>query len=145
VSSARARFESAGAFAAALRENGLDEAGFRNRLGRAVLIREARDARSRPEVTEADLVAYYRDNGPKFQRPEQVRLRQILFRVDPADPASSGPAESKARMALERLRRGEPFGQLARRSNEYRVKDGDMGFVTAWLDREFGRRVRGSD
>ena len=140
VSSARARFDSPEAFATALRENGLDEAAFRNRLGRAILIREARDARSRPEITEADLAAYYRDNGPKFQRPEQVRVRQILFRVDPADPATAGPAEAKARTALERLRRGEPFGPLARQESEdeYRVKDGDMGFVhRGRLDREF--------
>ena len=60
-------------------------------------MREARDARAHPEITEADLAAYYRDNGRKFQRPEQVRLRQILFRVDPADPATAGPAEAKAR------------------------------------------------
>jgi parvulin-like peptidyl-prolyl isomerase len=140
VASARARFDSNDAFAAALRENGLDEAAFRERLGRAVVVREARDAHSRPEVSEADMAAYYRDNGAKFQRPEQVRLRQILFRVDPADPATAGPAEAKALTALERLRRGDPFGPLARRESEdeYRVKDGEMGFVhRGRLDREF--------
>ena len=96
--------------------------------------------RSRPGITEADLAAYYRENGPKFQRPEQVSLRQILYRVDPADPATAGPAEARARTALERLRRGEPFGPLARRESEdeYRVKDGEMGFVhRGRLDREF--------
>jgi peptidyl-prolyl cis-trans isomerase C len=140
VSSARARFDNNEAFAVALRENGLDEAAFRDRLGRAVVVREARDARARPEITEADLADYYRDNGPKFQRPQQVSLRQILYRVDPADPATAGPAEAKARTALERLRRGEPFGSLARRESEdeYRVKDGEMGFVhRGRLDREF--------
>ncbi len=140
VSSARARFESDNAFSAALRENGLDEAAFRERMGRAVLVREAREAHSHPEVTDADLAAYYRDNGAKFQRPEQVRLRQILFRVDPADPATAGPAEAKARAALSRLRQGEPFGPLARRESEdeYRVKDGDMGLVhRGRLDRAF--------
>ena len=140
VSAARARFESDEAFAEALRQNGLDESAFRERVGRAVVVREAREAHSRPLVTETDLAAYYRDNGAKFQRPEQVRLRQILFRVDPADPATAGPAEAKARTALERLRRGEPFGPLARRESEdeYRVKDGEMGFVhRGRLDREF--------
>ena len=140
VSSARARFESDDRFSGALRENGLDEAAFRERLGRAVVVREARDAHSHPDVTEADLAASYRDNGAKFQRPEQVRLRQMLFRVDPADPATAGLAEAKARAALARLRGGEPFGPLARRESEdeYRVKDGDMGFVhRGRLDREF--------
>ena len=89
VSSAKARFESADAFSAALRENGLDEAAFRERLSRAVLVRESRDAHSRVTVGEADIAAYYRENGARFQRPEQVHLRQILFRVDPADPATA--------------------------------------------------------
>jgi parvulin-like peptidyl-prolyl isomerase len=140
VSSARARFDSREAFAAALRENGLNEAAFRERLGRSVVVREARDARAHPEIAEADLAVYYRDNGPKFQRPEQVRLRQILFRVDPADPATAGPAEAKARTALKQLSQGEPFGPLARRvsEDEYRVKDGDMGLVhRGRLDPEF--------
>ena len=140
VESARARFESAEAFAAALAESSLDEAAFRERLARAVLVRESRDAHSRVTVDEADVAAYYRENAARFQRPEQVRLRQILFRVDPADPATAAPAESKARAALARLLGGEPFGSLARglSEDEYRVKDGDMGLVhRGRLDREF--------
>jgi parvulin-like peptidyl-prolyl isomerase len=144
VASARVRFETADAFAEALRENGLDEPAFRERVGRAVLVRECRDDHSRAAVTEADIAAYYRDNGARFQRPEQVRLRQILFRVDPADPSTAAPAESKARAALARLLRGEPFGPLASRESEdeYRVKDGEMGFVhRGRLDHEFEEAV----
>ncbi len=140
VSAARARFDSAEAFAVALAENGLDEAAFRARLARAVLVRECRDAHSRVTVDEADIAAYYRENAARFQRPEQVHLRQILFRVDPADPATVAPAEAKARATLARLLGGEPFGTLARRASEdeYRVKDGDMGLVhRGRLDREF--------
>ena len=48
--------------------------------------------------------------------------------------------EQKARAARARLLGGESFGELARRvsEDEYRVKDGDMGFVhRGRLDREF--------
>lgn len=140
VAAAKARFESAGAFAQALGENGLDEAAFRDRLAKAVLVQASRDAHSRVVVGEDDIAAYYRANGARFQRPEQVHLRQILFRVDPGDPAAAAPAESKARAARARLLGGESFGELARRvsEDEYRVKDGDMGFVhRGRLDREF--------
>jgi peptidyl-prolyl cis-trans isomerase C len=140
VAAARARFESDEAFLAALRENGLDEATFGERLGRALLVRESREAHSRVSVSEADIAAYYHDNGGKFQRPEQVHVRQILFRVDPADPATAAPAEARARAVLARLFRGEPFGPLARQvsEDEYRVKEGDMGLVhRGRLDREF--------
>ncbi|HEY3380598.1 MAG TPA: peptidylprolyl isomerase [Vicinamibacterales bacterium] len=140
VSAARARFDSVDEFAAALRENGLDEAGFRARAGRSILVRAARAAHARLEVSAADIAAYYRDNGAKFQRPDQVHLLEILFRVDPADPTSRGPAERKARVVLARLRQGESFAVLARdlSEDEYRVKDGDMGLVhRGRLDREF--------
>ena len=70
VSSARARFDSEEAFAAALRENGLDEAAFRERLGRAVVVRDARDARSRPE-------------SPRRTWPRTTAK---------TDPSSSGPS-----------------------------------------------------
>ena len=131
VAAARARFESDEAFSAALKDNGLTLASFRDRLGRAVLVREAREARERVGVSDADVAAYYRENGTKFQRPEQVHLRQILFRADPADAATAVAAEARAQAALRSLRQGEPFGALARRlsEDEYRVKDGDMGFV----------------
>jgi len=140
VAAARARFESDDEFSKALRENGLDLTAFRQRLERAVLVREARDARERVEVSDADVAAYYRDNDAKFRRPEQVHLRQMLFRVDPADQATEAPAEAKAQAAFKQLSHGEPFGLLARRASEdeYRVKDGDMGFVhRGRLDREF--------
>jgi parvulin-like peptidyl-prolyl isomerase len=144
VSSARARFETDEAFSEALRENGLDQATFRERLGRAVLIGEARAAREQVEIPDAEIAAYFRDNGGKFQRPEQVHLRQMLFRVDPAEPATAADAQAKAQAALARLIRGEPFGPLARRrsEDEYRVKDGDMGFVhRGRLDLEFEEAV----
>lgn len=140
VAAAKARFESAEAFSEALGENGLDEAAFRERVAKTVLVRESRDAHSRVTVGDADIAAYYRESGARFQRPEQVRLLQILFRVAPGDPATAAPAESKARAALALLVGGEPFGPLARRvsEDEYRVKDGDMGFVhRGRLDREF--------
>jgi parvulin-like peptidyl-prolyl isomerase len=144
VSSARARFETDEAFSEALRENGLNPATFRERLGRAVLIGEARAAREQVEIPDAEIAAYFRDNDGKFQRPEQVHLRQMLFRVDPAEPATAAAAEAKARAVLVRLLRGEAFGPLARRrsEDEYRVKDGDMGFVhRGRLDFEFEEAV----
>jgi parvulin-like peptidyl-prolyl isomerase len=144
VSSARARFGTDDAFSEALRENGLNAATFRERLGRAVLIGEARAAREHVEVPDAEIAAYFRDNGGKFQRPEQVHLRQMLFRVDPAEPSTAAAAQGKAQAVLARLLRGEPFGPLARRrsEDEYRVKDGDMGFVhRGRLDLEFEEAV----
>jgi len=145
LAAVKARFDNAGQFATALRENGLTEDGFRRRLARNVLVREARAEHARQVVvTEADITAYYRQNPAKFQHPERVHLLEILFRTDPAEPLSTVAAERKARATLARLRRGEDFGTIASASSEdeYRVKDGDMGLVhRGRLDAEFEAAV----
>jgi parvulin-like peptidyl-prolyl isomerase len=140
----KARFADEGEFANALAENRLTEAAFRARLARAIVIREARAAHERQTITEADVVAYYRANGQMFERPESVHLLEILVRRDPANPRSAQAAERRARATLARLERGEPFDRLARElsDDEYRVKDGDMGFVhRGRLDSTFEQAV----
>jgi hypothetical protein len=56
------------------------------------------------EPSEAEVAAYYASHGKDFQRPERVRLRQILT----VDRAS-------AEKALQALAAGEPFTDVARR------------------------------
>ncbi len=118
VASARARFANDDAFSSALEENGLDEAAFRERLARGVVVREAREAHSHPVVTDADLAAYYRDNGAKFQRPEQVRLRQNPLPRRPRRPGlgRSGRGEGTRRAVAS------PPGRAVRSSGAPRVR-----------------------
>jgi parvulin-like peptidyl-prolyl isomerase len=127
----RQRFENEEEFQNALAQNGMRKSAFRQYLGKIVLVRQARQARSSQGVSDADVDAYYRTNAHLFLRPEQVRLMELLVRVDPANPESAGPAEKKARGLAARIRAGEPFGPLARENSEddYRVKDGDLGLV----------------
>jgi parvulin-like peptidyl-prolyl isomerase len=131
LAAVRMRFDSRAQFGAALSENGLTELTFRERLARTVLVREARAAHARQSISDADIASYYRDNTAKFQRPERVHLLEILVRADPAEPSSRRSADRRARAILARLRRGERFDKVARAcsEDEYRVKDGDMGFV----------------
>jgi parvulin-like peptidyl-prolyl isomerase len=140
----KGRFDSAKEFAAALHENGLSEDEFRDRIAKKVTIREARAAHARQTVTDADVADYYRQNSARFQRPEQAHLVEILVRADPADAASAETAERTARAVFDRISRGEDFGAVARASSqdEYRVKDGDMGFVhRGRLDETFDAAV----
>ena len=138
------RFESPEEFAAALADQHLTERAFRDQLAKRVTVREARLARTPPAMTDADVIAYYREHAAKFKRPERVRLLQILLRADPADPASWVKAERRARSILAKLSGGADFGSLARAfsEDEFRVKDGDMGFVhRGRLDEEFEAAV----
>jgi parvulin-like peptidyl-prolyl isomerase len=128
---ARAQFASGDEFRQALAEIGLTERAFRQRVERLAIIRVERAAHVGHEPTESEITAYYEANRSKFERPEQVHLLEILVSVDPADPSSAAAAERKAQTVARRLRKGEPFGPLAREmsDDDYRVKDGDFGFV----------------
>ncbi len=140
----KARFEDGTQFSAALQETGLTEREFRQRLARTIVVREARTSHARQVITDAEIETYYRQHADRFRRPERVHLLEILVRVDPSEPSSAAPAERKARSILARLGRGADFSALARASSddEYRVKDGDMGFVhRGRLDAEFETAV----
>ncbi len=126
-----ARFPSRRDFERALSEAGLTEQDVRARHERADLVRAARRAHEPRPLTDADVAGYYQANQAKFERPEQRRLLELLVRIDPADPSSVERARRKAEALAARVRRGEDLGLLARRfsEDEYRVKDGDLGFV----------------
>lgn len=144
LAKARARFANADEYAQALAESGLTERGYREELGRLLTITAARRARVTPAVADADVRAYYALNANRFMRPEEVRLREMLIRVDPSDPSSARPAERRARALAQRLAGGADFGRLARSESEdeYHVKDGDMGWVhRGRLDADLERAV----
>jgi parvulin-like peptidyl-prolyl isomerase len=131
VAEVQARFASRGEFERALAEAGLTEDDVRERHERADVVRAARRAHEPVRVSDADIARYYEGNAAKFERPEQRRVVELLVRIDPADPASVERARRKAERLATRARRGADLGDLARRfsEDEYRVKNGDMGFV----------------
>lgn len=94
-----------------------------------------------PAPPEDQLNAFYEANVEDFGIPAAVRLSQILINV----PAGAGQEEkeaarARAQQALERLKAGEDFGQVAVEvsdRSDLRGRRGDIGFVTprghAWL------------
>ena len=128
----RGRFADEPEFEAALASSGISKRDFRRQLERAVLVREARKVHAPPNPTDAELRAYYDANTGKFVRPEQVRMVELLVRVDPAGGAGASAAgEKKARSLAARARKGEDLGALAREhsDDDWRVKDGHLGWV----------------
>jgi peptidyl-prolyl cis-trans isomerase C len=128
----RSRFADEPEFDSALAASGISRRDFRRQLERAVLVRDAREAHVPPDPADGDVRAYYDANAGKFLRPEQVRIVELLVRVDPAGGAAAGAAgEKKARSLAARARKGEDLGALAREhsDDDWRVKDGDLGWV----------------
>ena len=85
-------------------------------------------------VTEAILKDYYEKNLAKFMIPENIRLRNILIKADPAGGQRIWNVARKRAIALvERARAGEDFAELARQNSEEpkAAEGGDMG----WADK----------
>jgi parvulin-like peptidyl-prolyl isomerase len=138
------RFPSRHEYLQAMAEAGLTEREVRARHERRLVVRDATRAHEPRPVSEADITTYYGQNAGKFERPEQRHLVELLVRIDPADPASEERARKTAGDLAARAGDVEQLGTLARRhsQDDYRVKDGDMGFVhRGRLDEELDAAV----
>ena len=110
-----------GAFDEVLKERGISFAEWRQELEQGLLVekvmRQAVDARI--AVSEPEVANYYRENRDEFNRPEQVRARQIVV-----------GSEEEGQRVLGLLRQGRPFAAVAK---EFSLspdaeEGGDLGF-----------------
>jgi peptidyl-prolyl cis-trans isomerase C len=82
----------------------------------------ARDLGPLPRVSSAEIRRYYQENPQEFERPEQVRVRQIV--VD---------TEEEAQRILDELQRGQTdFASLARKKSTAPEAEqgGDLGYFS---------------
>jgi peptidyl-prolyl cis-trans isomerase SurA len=93
-------------------------------LGREVYSR-IQNAISNDEVTK-----YYEAHKQEFDRPEEVRIREILISTEGKDPSALPALEKKAQEVLQKAKGGEKFEELATKySDGPTAKDGgDLGF-----------------
>ena len=72
-------------------------------------------------VEESEIKTYFRQNREEFERPEQVRARQIVV-----------AREDEGQRVLGLLRQGEPFDQVARdySLSPDREQGGDLGYFS---------------
>lgn len=81
--------------------------------------------------TEAELKEYYKKNMYKFKVPEKIKASLIYVKNNPTDPKGRSKAKAKAEEALNKIKSGEDFADIAAKySNAMsRIKGGDMGFL----------------
>ena len=88
--------------------------------------------RSGLAVDEAEVRAYYEKNKKSYSMPEEIRVRQIFFKLpENATPDQTEAVKAKAREALERAKKGEDFIRLVEELSESENADqgGDLGFM----------------
>ncbi len=101
---------------ARLRENALSQAVLGQEVGSRVIIR-------RDEIEE-----YYKEHEDEFIRSEGERLAELLIADEPGQTPEE--TEKEAREIHDRVSRGEPFAEMARRysdSDGSKAAGGDIG------------------
>jgi parvulin-like peptidyl-prolyl isomerase len=70
-------------------------------------------------VSDQEVHQFYLDNPEKFRRPQQLRAREIVFKVAPgAAVAERAASRNRAEQVLKAARAGEDFDKLARQHSE---------------------------
>jgi peptidyl-prolyl cis-trans isomerase SurA len=116
---------------ARLRENALSQAVLGQEVGSRVVIR-------REEIEE-----YYQEHEDEFIRSEGVRLSELLIADEPGKTPEE--TEKEARDIHERVARGEPFAEMARRYSDSEGSKAAGGDIGIWrrgsLQKEIEDRV----
>ncbi|MGH7319723.1 MAG: peptidyl-prolyl cis-trans isomerase [Candidatus Rokuibacteriota bacterium] len=86
-----------------------------------------------PPVTDAQVEAAYQERRREFEQPTRVRVAHVLVRVaSVGGSAAEDGAKAKAEAALQRIRGGADFAQVAREVSEDTAtasRGGEVGLV----------------
>jgi peptidyl-prolyl cis-trans isomerase SurA len=123
-----------GQFEAALAKEGLTLEQYKAELREQMTLSRMfnKFVRSSLAVDEAESRAYYERNTKSYSLPEEVRVRQIFFRVpEKATPSEKALIKEKAMVALTRAKKGENFVSLTKElsDSETAATGGDLGFM----------------
>jgi peptidyl-prolyl cis-trans isomerase SurA len=82
------------------------------------------------QVSQDEIQKYYEGHKQEFDRPEEVRIQEILISTEGKKPNELPVPEKKAQEALQKARSGERFDDLAKRYSDgpTAADGGDLGF-----------------
>src|ERR1700712_3265534 len=87
----------------------------------------------KPQVTDADVQAYYNQHQAQYQVKEQVKVRHILIAVPQgADAKTDAAAKAKAEDILKQIKAGGNFADLASKNSDdpgSKTAGGELGFL----------------
>lgn len=88
----------------------------------------------KPQVSDADLQAYYAAHQAQYEVKDQVRARHILIAVPQgADAKTDAAAKARAEELLKQIRGGADFATLAKANSDdpgSKPQGGELGFFT---------------
>src|SRR5215467_1846260 len=85
--------------------------------------------RSQVTISDDELRQYYEQHKNEYILPERIKAQHILFKTPGKSPEEIEKIKDKARQVLERAKKGEDFGSLAKQFSEDSTASsgGDLG------------------
>jgi len=88
------------------------------------------DLRKEIELSDSEIADYYKDNQDLYKVPEKIKVSRIFLTLGNKEKAA---VVSEAQGLLERIAKGEDFGELARKySADEKAKDGGDWGLSEW-------------
>lgn len=127
----RQRFPSENDFNSALARNGFTATTLRDAIRVNLTQKRLADAVAQGEVSEDEMRAQFDKNRAQYDKPAQIKVSHILFRV--SDKNQEAVAQAKAKIVQSKLAEGAKFEDLAKQYSDdpgSAQRGGDLGFVT---------------
>jgi parvulin-like peptidyl-prolyl isomerase len=127
----RKRFPTEAEFKTALERNGFTLASLTDVIRVNLTQRRVAEAVAPAAVTEDEVRRHFEANRAQYDRPAQIKVSHILFRV--AEQGQEAVARAKARIVQARLAEGASFEDLAKQYSDdpgSAQKGGDLGLVS---------------
>ncbi len=131
VAGIRQRFPSENDFNSALARNGFTTTTLRDAIRVNLTQKRLADAVAQGEVSEDEMRAQFDKNRAQFDKPAQIKVSHILFRI--SDKNQEAVAQAKAKIVQSKLAEGARFEDLAKQYSDdpgSAQRGGDLGFVT---------------
>jgi peptidyl-prolyl cis-trans isomerase SurA len=99
----------------AIEKEGQSYEEFKNQLRNSILVQEVirREVGQDIIIDRAEITKYYNEHQDEFKRPDLVYLREIFVSTAGKKDEEIPDLQKKADKLLERVKKGEDFGQLA--------------------------------
>jgi len=113
-------------------QQGIDPVEFKQNIKNQSLKQQllGREVYSRVQISTEEISKYYEAHKQNFDRPEEVRIREILISTEKKEPSEIPALEKKAQEVLQKARGGEKFDELATKYSDGSTakEGGDLGF-----------------
>ena len=126
----------------AVTSQGLNWEDFKNNIRSTLLTQRviSSEVGSHITISEEEVSKYYQAHKTEFVRPEQVALREIEVSTQGKKPEEIPDLKKKAETALQRVKDGEDFGEMAKRFSDSKTKT-QGGFLGLYRRGELSKEL----